>query len=87
MTRPTPSYDSLDAGSHDECDVRDGTRATELREVKRGEFFKRKPDANKTYSRGEYDREYKKFRCDDQDDISRDILLHGSTMVYIDFTY
>lgn len=62
-------------------------QAMKLKDVKRGEFIKRKPDANKTFTKGEYDREFKKYRCDDQDDISRDILLGGNTIVYVGFTY
>lgn len=61
--------------------------ARKLRDVKRGEFIKRKPNANKVFTKGEYDREFKKYRCNDQDDISRDILLRGSTIVYVGFTY
>tara|TARA_R100000951_G_scaffold23673_2_gene19911 strand:- start:2687 stop:2878 length:192 start_codon:yes stop_codon:yes gene_type:complete len=62
-------------------------KAIKLKDVKRGEFIKRKPDANKVFTKGEYDREFKKYRCDDQDDISRDSLLGGSTTVYVGFTY
>jgi len=62
-------------------------RATKLKNVKRGEFLKRKIDANKVYVRGEYDRHYKKFRCDDWDDISRDMLIDGEKIVFVDFTF
>ena len=61
--------------------------AKTLRDVKRGEFFMRTPDAKKVFTKGEYDREVKKYRCDDQDDISRDILLNGSATVFVNFTY
>lgn len=62
-------------------------KAIKLKDVKRGDYIKRKPDANKVFTKGEYDREFKKYRCDDQDDISRDILLRGNTTVYVGFTY
>ena len=62
-------------------------KAMKLKDVKRGEYIKRKPDTNKVFTKGEYDREFKKYRCDDQDDISRDILLRGNTTVYVGFTY
>lgn len=62
-------------------------QAIELRKVPKGEFIKRKPDAKKVFIRGEYDRAYKKFRCDDWDDISRDIMLKGTTIVYIGFDF
>ena len=33
-------------------------RMIEIEKVKKGEFLKRKPDAKKTYTRGDYDRSY-----------------------------
>mgnify|MGYP003655996161 FL=1 len=58
-----------------------------LKLVPAGEFVKRKPDAKKTYVRGDYDRRYKKYRLDDWDDISRDIMLPGNTPVYVGFDF
>ena len=58
-----------------------------LRDVPRGEFLRRKLDAKKTYTRGEYDRSYKRYRCDDWDDISRDIMLKGSQLVWVGFKF
>ncbi len=58
-----------------------------LKDVKPGEFIRRKPDSLKTYRRGVYDRSAKKYACDDWDDISREILLKGSTLVYVGFTF
>ena len=65
----------------------DTFRQLPLREVPRGAFLRRKADAKKTYIRGEYDRFYKRFRCDDCDDISRDMLLKGNALVWVGFTY
>lgn len=62
-------------------------QAIKLRDVKKGEFLKRKPDANKVYARGDYDQSFKKYRIDDWDDISRDMLVKGDTIVYIDFEF
>lgn len=62
-------------------------QAIKLKDVKKGEFIKRKPEAKKVFIRGEYDRSYNKYRCDDWDDISRDIMLKGTTIVFIDFDY
>lgn len=59
----------------------------QLREVPNGTFIRRKPDANKTYRRGAYDRTYRRYRCNDWNDISRSILLDGDTIVWIDFTF
>jgi hypothetical protein len=58
-----------------------------LKDVPRGEFLRRKLDAKKTYTRGEYDRSYKRYRCDDWDDISRDIMLKGSQLVWVGFDF
>lgn len=63
-------------------------QAATIRELKAGEFFKRKPDANKVYTRAEYCRDAKKYQCDDHSDIwGNGLLLKGSTIVYIGFTY
>lgn len=58
-----------------------------LKDVPRGEFIKRKADAKKVYTRGEYDRAEKRFICDDWDDISRAVYLKGSTPVFIGFDF
>lgn len=62
-----------------------------VKDLKKGEFFTRKPIENPTenqvYIRGDYDREYKRYRCDKFSDISKDILLKGETEVYTDFTF
>lgn len=62
-------------------------RAVRLDELALDTFFKRKPDANKVYARGEYDRTDKRYSCSDVDDISRYVYLKGSTIVYIGFEY
>lgn len=62
-------------------------QAMKLSDLKRGEFFRRKPDAQKTYRRGVYDRFEKKYSGEDWDDISREILLKGSTLVYVGFDF
>ena len=59
-----------------------------IRELKAGEYFKRKPDANKVYTRAEYCRDSKKYQCDDHSDIwGNGLQLKGNTIVYIGFTY
>ncbi len=59
----------------------------EIEKVKKGEFLKRKPDAQKTYTRGDYDRTYGRYRIDDWDDISRDMLIRKGTLVWVGFTF
>ena len=58
-----------------------------LKDVPCGEFLRCKLDAKKTYTRGEYDRSYKRYRCDDWDDISRDIMLKGPPLVGVGFDF
>ena len=64
-----------------------GLQAVQLKDVKKGEFIKRKPDAKKVFTKGEFCRLDKKYSCDDWDDISRCIMLKGSTIVYIGFDF
>lgn len=58
-----------------------------IRELANGEFFKRKPDAAKVYTRRDYQRDVRKFQCDDESDISRSIDLRGNVVVYVGFDY
>lgn len=70
-------------------------QAIKLKDVKRGEYVRRKPDANTTFIRGEYIRDlnwntgkpYNQYALSDTMDICREIYLKGSTIVYIDFEY
>ena len=62
-------------------------QAIEIEKVKKGAFLKRKPDAKKTYTRGDYDRTHSRYRIDDWDDISRDMLLSKGTLVWVGFTF
>jgi hypothetical protein len=58
-----------------------------LRSVKVGDFFRRSAEATKTYTRGQYYRDVKRYQCNDEDDISQSIDLKGSTIVFVGFTY
>ena len=62
-------------------------RMIEIENVKKGDFLKRKPDAKKTYPRGDYDRMHGRYRVNDWDDISRDMLLPKGTLVWVGFTF
>ncbi len=64
-----------------------GLQAVQLKDVKKGDYIKRKPDAKKVFTKGEYCRFDKKYSCDDWEDISRCIMLKGSTIVYIGFDF
>ena len=59
----------------------------QLKDVKQGEFVRRKPDSKKTYIRKEYDQSTKKYTVQDFDDINRCLYLKGSTEVHVDFTF
>ena len=58
-----------------------------IKDLPKGEFFNRKPDANKVYRREEYCRINKAYQCDDESDISRALFLKGTTVVYYGFEY
>lgn len=58
-----------------------------LSSVKPGEYVMRKPDSKKVYVKGSYDKGTKSFSLTDTEDISREIFLKASTMVFIGFTY
>lgn len=60
----------------------------QLKELKLGEFFKRKPDASGVFIRSEYQRDSKRYQCDSCADIwGNGLLLKGSTVVFIGFDY
>lgn len=62
-----------------------------LKDLKRGEFFTRKPieyprDAQ-VWTRDEYDRTSKRYCCSNFDDVNRELELRGETVVYTDFIF
>jgi hypothetical protein len=63
-------------------------QSAQLKDLPKGEFFKRKPDASKVYQRAEYNREAKKYNCTDMLDVwGNGLQLKGTTLVYIGFDY
>ena len=58
-----------------------------LKNLPRGEYFKRKPDSNKVWIKGEYDKFMKKFLCGAFDDISQGMYLKPTTPVYVEFEF
>ena len=64
-----------------------------LKELKRDDFFSRKPLnhkealASQIYIKGAYDRSSKKYWCQKWDDISKGMELKGDTEVYQDFIF
>lgn len=66
-----------------------GMKLVELRKLKEGQYFRRKPDAHKEYIRGHYNRKNSfdgpaSFTCTDSEDIGRCIQLKPSTLVYVE---
>lgn len=68
-----------------------GHTTTTIAKLKQGEYFKRiskRGLSRETYTRGEYDRTYKRFSCAKHSDIwGWDVMLKGSTVVAVGFTY
>ena len=62
-------------------------QAIPLRDVKPGDFVRRKPDAKTTYVKGPYDRASKTFSLIDFDDINREIFVKAATIVWIGFDF
>ena len=62
-------------------------KQVKLKDVKPGDFLKRKPDAVAVYTRGAYDRSTKRFACGDWSDINREIYLRGDALVWVGFTF
>lgn len=62
-----------------------------VKELKKGEFFTRKPielpTEKQVYIRGDYDRGTRCYECTRFDDISRTVLIPGEKAVYTDFTF
>jgi len=56
----------------------------QLRDVKEGEYFRRKPTAAKEYIRDHYNRSDKTFTCTDADDIGRNLFLKADTLVCVE---
>lgn len=63
------------------------TTTKALRDVKPGEYFKRKPDARAVFVRGAYDRSSKRISATDFDDISRELFIKPDALVVVGFTF
>ncbi len=66
----------------------DVVTAIALKDIKKGEYLKRKPDSKKIHIRDEYCREAKKYECMDTEDIwGSGVMLKGTTIVFVGFDY
>lgn len=65
--------------------------SAKLKDIRPGTWFTRKPNEYPTERqvliRGNYDRESKRYSCQHWDDVCREIMLKGETVVYVDFTF
>lgn len=52
-----------------------------IRDLKVGDYFKLNKNSKEILERGEYDREFKGYRCDYINDISKDKILSGDRLV------
>jgi len=57
------------------------------KDIKKGEFVRKKLGSRKTYTRGDYDRSYKVYELHDEDDISRSIHVKKDALLWVDFEY
>lgn len=65
-----------------------GLQLVALKDLKAGEFFKRKADSQKVYTKAEYRRDLAKYQCEDHSDIwGNGLQLKGNTLVFVGFTY
>ena len=62
-------------------------QAKKMREIKSGEYFKRKTDSNIVYVKGEYDREMKKYWGYKFEDICEGRFFGPNSIVYVGFTF
>lgn len=58
-----------------------------LKNVKPGDFIKRKADAATVYIKGAYDRTTKSFELRDTEDMNRFVYIKADKLVYVGFTY
>jgi len=70
----------------------DEYKKVELRSLKSGAYFKRKPNAKTEFIRGHYNPKSQwegpaNFACSDTEDMNREVYLKPSTQVYIERTY
>jgi len=67
----------------------DNARAVHFKDVKNGDFIRKKPDARITYRKtaGSYDRSRKEYWLEGWEDAVNAIWVKGNDIVYIDFGY
>ena len=85
VERAWASYHTIVAIYQNELD---DFKPVKLKDVKKGEYVTRKPSYSATvFSKGDYCRSSKKYSLGYTNDINRELLLKGDTIVYIGFMY
>ena len=59
----------------------------QIKDVKKGEFIRRKPEAKTTYIKGDYDRSNKDYSCTSFDDINKEIFIKPNVKVWVGCTF
>lgn len=65
----------------------DDNEFKKVEDIKRGEFVRRKVNANKTYIRGDYCRENERYSLQDTEDMCREIFVKKGTLLHVGFTF
>ena len=60
---------------------------TPVQDIKKGEFVRRKPDAKKTYIRGDYCKFSKAYELTDYDDMNRQIYVKRGVKLATEFNF
>lgn len=60
---------------------------TKIKDLKKGEFFKRKADSKEVYIKGDYDRSSKSYCCTSFYDINKWVFIKADKLVYVGFTF
>lgn len=58
-----------------------------IKQVKSGDYIKRKADSKTVYIKGAYIKSLKGFECTDTDDINKTIVIKSDKLVFAGFTY
>ena len=84
---------SFDDKSNDHNDPDESEFPSKLKELPKGEYFKRKPDSKKIWIKGDHVRFRKngkiiiRYSCSAADDMNQEIFLNPLTPVYTEFEY
>ena len=72
----------------DEMGGMSGVHAADLKQLKKGDFFKLSPTPNApVYVKGDYDRGSRKYSCHRWDDMCDSRLMAGSRTVFVGFSF